>query len=239
MFPQRLDWLTISLLNSGFNFSSTWEKSKRDWEQHGHSGSRGIWASSSGGKSPASRKSSNSSSRQLDPWWFWHWDQWCKWISTSSQSLPISSLATKQVGTFGFNFTPSSFALFHFYRLLEEAMALSSCSNGSLEPLDSDGLVAHNDQVFSFSSLMSRRGLNFCFLGATADGWDFLAAQGWGLDNSSKFFSCWPVNQLSPVCQVTQLRRDLTLSRLALQQVISDSNLNLKCFSHKWTNCLS
>ena len=55
-------------------------------------------------------------------------------------------------------------------RLLEEAMALSSCSNGSLEPLDSDGLVAHNDQVFSFSSLMSRRGLNFCFLGATADG---------------------------------------------------------------------
>ena len=111
---QRLDWSTISLLNSGFNFSSTWEKSKRDWEQHGHSGSRGIWASSSGRKSPASRKSSNSSSRQLDPWWFWHWDQWCKWISTSSQSLPISSLATKQVGTFGFNFTLSSFALFHF-----------------------------------------------------------------------------------------------------------------------------
>ena len=43
----------------------------------------------------------------------------------------------------------------HPLRFLEEAMALSSCSNGSLEPLDSDGLVAHNDQVkylFSFLS---------------------------------------------------------------------------------------
>ena len=34
-------------------------------------------------------------------------------------------------------------------RLLEESI-LSSCSNGSLEPLDSDGLVAHNDQVLIF-----------------------------------------------------------------------------------------
>ena len=32
-------------------------------------------------------------------------------------------------------------------RLLEEAMGVSSCSTGSAEPLDSDGLVAHNDQV--------------------------------------------------------------------------------------------
>ena len=32
-------------------------------------------------------------------------------------------------------------------RLLEEAMGVSSCSTGSTEPLDSDGLVAHNDQV--------------------------------------------------------------------------------------------
>jgi len=32
-------------------------------------------------------------------------------------------------------------------RLLEEAMGSSSCSNGFLEPLDSDGLVAHNDQI--------------------------------------------------------------------------------------------
>ena len=28
-------------------------------------------------------------------------------------------------------------------------MALSSCSNGSQDPLDSDGLIAHNDQVFN------------------------------------------------------------------------------------------
>jgi len=62
-------------------------------------------------------------------------------------------------------------------RLLEESI-LSSCSNGSLEPLDSDGLVAHNDQV-------QRRMV--------------------------EIFS-------QHRAEVTQLRRDLTLSRLALQQ---------------------
>jgi myotubularin-related protein 3/4 len=66
----------------------------------------------------------------------------------------------------------------HQNRFLEEAMALSSCSNGSLEPLDSDGLVAHNDQV-------QRRMV--------------------------EIFS-------QHRAEVTQLRRDLTLSRLALQQ---------------------
>ena len=32
-------------------------------------------------------------------------------------------------------------------------MALSSCSNGSQDPLDSDGLVAHNDQVIIYKLL--------------------------------------------------------------------------------------
>jgi len=63
-------------------------------------------------------------------------------------------------------------------RLLEEAMALSSCSNGSQDPLDSDGLIAHNDQV-------QRRMV--------------------------EIFS-------QHRAEVTQLKRDLNLSRLALQQ---------------------
>merc|ERR1719400_1345876 len=47
-------------------------------------------------------------------------------------------------------------------RLLEESI-LSSCSNGSLEPLDSDGLVAHNDQVYHFFCLLRQRvKLNSC-----------------------------------------------------------------------------
>merc|ERR1719209_371856 len=57
-------------------------------------------------------------------------------------------------------------------------MALSSCSNGSQDPLDSDGLVAHNDQV-------QRRMV--------------------------EIFS-------QHIAEVTQLKRDLNLSRLALQQ---------------------
>lgn len=57
-------------------------------------------------------------------------------------------------------------------------MALSSCSNGSQDPLDSDGLVAHNDQV-------QRRMV--------------------------EIFS-------QHRAEVTQLKRDLNLSRLALQQ---------------------
>ena len=40
-------------------------------------------------------------------------------------------------------------------RLLEEAMGVSSCSSSSTEPLDSDGLVAHNDQVASLASSSS------------------------------------------------------------------------------------
>lgn len=40
-----------------------------------------------------------------------------------------------------------SFNIQNQHRLLEESMATSSCSNGFSDPLDSDGLVAHNDQV--------------------------------------------------------------------------------------------
>merc|ERR1712013_863582 len=69
----------------------------------------------------------------------------------------------------------------HQTRLLEEAMALSSCSNGSQDPLDSDGLIAHNDQV-------QRRMV--------------------------EIFS-------QHRAEVTQLKRDLNLSRLALQQATS------------------
>ena len=72
-----------------------------------------------------------------------------------SQSIPLHQ---NRLALLGFNFIFASCAHFHLvilFRFLEEAMALSSCSNGSLEPLDSDGLVAHNDQVkylFSFLS---------------------------------------------------------------------------------------
>ena len=113
-------------------------------------------------------------------------------------------------------------------------MALSSCSNGSLEPLDSDGLVAHNDQVkYLPFFVVNVKGvkLNSSFPGATADGGDFLATQSRGLKRILPNISCSLVvlscslvvgrSANSLLCQVTQLRRDLTLSRLALQQVVS------------------
>jgi len=43
--------------------------------------------------------------------------------------------------------SPNSNGATNENRLLEESMGTSSCSQSSLDPLDSDGLVAHNDQV--------------------------------------------------------------------------------------------
>ena len=224
----------VSLLNSGSIVSSTWKTSKCDWEQHGHSCPRGIGARRSR-KVSASRESNISNSREhLDPRWFGCWEQCCKRISSSAQSLPIPSFASKQVGTSAFIWDSISLFTSRPLRFLEEAMALSSCSNGSLEPLDSDGLVAHNDQVkYLPFFVVNVKGvkLNSSFPGATADGGDFLATQSWGLKRISPNISCSLVlfscslvvgrSANSLLCQVTQLRRDLTLSRLALQQVVS------------------
>ena len=105
-------------------------------------------------------------------------------------------------------------------------MGVSSCSTGSTEPLDSDGLVAHNDQVQEkrYTHGFSTNKVTQCILHSQHN--TVISSRHCNLYNtcSTQHLTTQVQRRMVEIfshhrAEVTSLRRDLAMSRLALTQV--------------------
>ena len=210
-----------TFLDSGFSFTSPGKTSKCDWEQHRYSRARGL-------RARRSRKVSASwkSSCELDSWWFWHrCCQWCQWNPSSTKSLSVTSFAPEQVGIKHICDSYPLMVHLLFADCLRNQWHSPHVQTGLLNPWTAMAwLLTMTRSVNSSWHFLLKKAINL-FVSRCNEGWlRFSRNTGQRYKNYLEFLVA---GLESLLCQVTQLRRDLTLSRLALQQV--DLNLIHKC----------
>ena len=210
-----------TFLDSGFSFTSPGKTSECDWEQHRYSRARGL-------RARRSRKVSASwkSSCELDSWWFWHrCCQWCQWNPSSTKSLSVTSFAPEQVGIKHICDSYPLMVHLLFADCLRNQWHSPHVQTGLLNPWTAMAwLLTMTRSVNSSWHFLLKKAINL-FVSRCNEGWlRFSRNTGQRYKNYLEFLVA---GLESLLCQVTQLRRDLTLSRLALQQV--DLNLIHKC----------